>query len=137
VRMGGRALLERRSRPRGPGIRCLACDRSLSLLLVRHPFALRCENAHRFTLWDLLDQAFPSDPHPGSNPARSTLTTWEGRARTLQAFSACALRDGHALAAADFQEAADRFERWGKSLATLLARSDPGFPPPEPAPPAD
>ena len=127
--MGGRTLLERRSRPRDPGIRCLACDRALAFLPERHPFSLRCENAHLFTLWDLFDQAFPRNPREGIDLARSTLNTWESHARTLHALSGCALWDGHALAAADFQEAANRFERWGKSLATLLARPGPPFSP--------
>jgi hypothetical protein len=135
--MGGRALLERRSRPRDPGIRCLACDRTLSFLPERHPFSLRCENAHLFTLQDLLDQAFPRNPRPGIDLARSTLNTWESHARTLHALSGCALWDGHALAAADFREAADRFERWGKTLAKLLAGSNPHYPPSESAPGVD
>jgi len=131
------ALLDRRSRPGDPGLRCLACNRPLSFLPERSAFSLRCENAHRFTPWDLLDQAFPSLPGEGSDLAWSTLNTWESRARTFHAFSECALREGQALAAADFQEAANHFDRWGKTLATLLARSDPRHPPSEPAPVGD
>jgi hypothetical protein len=94
ISMGVRPLLERRSRPRDPGIRCLACDRTLSFLPECHPFSLRCENAHRFTLRDLLDQAFPSNLRAGNDLGRSTLNAWESRARTLHAFSGSALRDG-------------------------------------------
>jgi hypothetical protein len=65
------------------------------------------------------------------------LNTWESYARTLHTLSGCALWDGHVLAAADLQETANRFERWGKCLATLLARSDSGHQPSESAPLAD
>jgi hypothetical protein len=69
--------------------------------------------------------------------ARSTLNTWESHARTLHALSGCALWDGHVLAAADLQETANRFERWGKCLAALLAKSDSHHLRSEPAPLAD
>jgi hypothetical protein len=90
-----------------------------------------------FTLQDLLDQAFPRNPRAGIDLARSTLNTWESHARTLHALSGCALWDGHVLAAADLQETANRFERWGKCLATLLAKSDARYRPSGSAPPAD
>jgi hypothetical protein len=59
---------------------------------------------------------------PEDRPAWATLRLWNQRARLLRELSGCAFRNGKALEAADFEEAADRVESWVGSLFKLLLK---------------
>ncbi|HVR87645.1 MAG TPA: hypothetical protein VMU54_25185 [Planctomycetota bacterium] len=109
----------------GLGVACSTCDRPLRFIPDCYPLVFRCENAHLFTLEEILDHDLPGACFFKDGLPWSTLRNWEQRARLFHALSGCALRNGHPLIAADFKEAANRFEGWISSLGTLLAKRYP------------
>ena len=115
-------VLDEELSPPNVGASCLACRRPLSLAPDCYPLVFRCGSGHLFTLRDLLDHDFPKEEFGPLGRTRLTLRNWEARARMLHDLSGRALRDGNALAAADFKEAAGRIERWSNSLRTLIEK---------------
>jgi len=109
----------------GLGVACSTCDRPLRFIPDCYPLVFRCENAHQFTLEAILDQELPTAVFFCDRRPWSTLRNWEKRAQLFHSLSGCALRNGHALVAADFKETANRYEGWISSLGTLLARRFP------------
>jgi hypothetical protein len=106
---------------------CIACDTQLYFLPDSYPLVFHCGNGHCFTITDLLD-----DPHLLDRMSRgSTVKCWEGKAYLLHDLAGRALRNGNAFTAADFQEAAGRFDNW---VAQLRALSSPPVPHQEIAP---
>jgi hypothetical protein len=97
--------------PTDAEVRCVACGGPLRFDPTSYPLLFRCENTHALTIEDLLDEVPPRH--------------WRDTCRLLQALAGEALRGGHALAAADLQETADRFDQWLASLRKLLAESGP------------
>ena len=94
----------------------MLCDRTLYFLSDSYPLAFRCEMGHFLTLTDLLQDAL-TDP-----PARA-LEQWPRRARLLRQLAARSSERGHTFAAADFQEAANRIDRWVQSLRRMISEN--------------
>jgi len=109
----------------GLGVACITCDHPLSFIPNCYPLVFRCENGHRFSLEQLLEVELPGAAFFRDGLPWSTLRNWEQRARLFHSLSGCAMRNGNPLVAADFKEAANRFEGWISSLGMLLARRYP------------
>lgn len=88
------------------GVRCAACGAALRFDPASHPLLFRCERDHGLTLEDLLNEVPPQN--------------WRDTCHLLQDLAGVALSGGYALAAADLQETANRFDRWMASLRKLL-----------------
>jgi len=101
------------------GITCPICHSAQSL--DSNPLQVRCVNQHLHTLEELLHRDFAKNDAQKDLPP-SMLRIWEHQALMLRELSASALRNGHALIAADFREAATRIEGWMSSLSSLMAR---------------
>jgi hypothetical protein len=98
---------------------CNVCEGSLFFLPDAYPLVFRCPNGHFLTLGDLLDRLLSPD-------AASSAWTgggWPESAQLLHQLAARALQCGHAFAAADFQDAATRIDRWVETLQSLSPRS--------------
>ena len=99
----------------GTGMGRMTCDQSYCCIPEAYPPVFRQEKA---SLLALEEQGIPRE----DRLAWSTLRQWEQRARLLHELSGCALRNGHALEAADYKEAATRLEGWIASLFKLLTK---------------
>jgi len=108
----------RKSGSVGPGIPCPVCQSPLSL--DSDPPLFRCLHQHRHTIEELLHLGFPKGDDAEAALPWSMLKIWEHQARVLRELSASALRNGHALIAADFREAATRIEGWMSCLSSLM-----------------
>lgn len=97
--------------PSDAEVRCVACGGPLWFDPSSYPLLFRCESGHALTIEDLLDEVPPR--------------RWRDTCRLLQSLAGAALSGGNALAAADLQETADRFDQWVASLRKLLADSAP------------
>jgi len=103
---------------------CLACGGFLYFLPAAYPLAFRCERGHSLTLKDLIDALLL----PGDLRSKSTLDWWEGKALLLRRLAGRALKSGHVLAAADFQEAVVRVDQWVSKLRVLAAPEEHALP---------
>ena len=92
--------------PNDAEVRCVACGSPLRFDPSSYPLIFRCESGHSLTIQDLLDEVPPRH--------------WRETCGLLQQLAGEALSSGHALAAADLQETADRFDQWLASLRKLL-----------------
>jgi len=99
----------------GTGVGRMTSDQTNCCLPEAYPPVFCQEKA---SLLALEEQGIP----PEDRLAWSTLRRWEQRARLLHELSGCALRNGHALEAADYKEAANRLEGWIASLFKLLTK---------------
>lgn len=95
---------------------CNACDGALFFLPDAYPLVFRCHNGHFLTLGDLLDRLLSRDP----GTSATVEVGWTETAVFLHKLAARALQCGHAFAAADFQDAATRVDRWVITLRTLV-----------------
>jgi hypothetical protein len=117
--MGSMSALGSEVLPEGPEVCCIACGRALYFFPDFYPLAFYCIGGHFQTIDDLLDET----PSAGNSPRHSALEYWKKKALVLHDLSRRALAGGHALVAADLQEAADRVDGWGSNLEKLLAGS--------------
>ncbi len=118
--------------PRSDGIdvRCHICGEQLPFLPDSYPLAFRCETGHLLILEDLLNHDDPRPAGTGETAVRTTLKSWKDRALLLRELAGRALRNGHAFAAADFQEAGNRIDDWAARLATMISTVEPRQLPP-------
>ena len=113
-------ISQKESGPGSTGITCPRCHSALSL--DSDPLQVRCLHQHLHTLEELLHRDFPKGDDARKDLPPSLLRIWEHQALMLRELSASALRNGHALIAADFREAATRIEGWMSSLSSLMSR---------------
>ena len=97
-------------------VHCITCDRAVYFWPDSYPLAFHCEKGHFLTLSDLLNDALADPPAPA-------LELWPKRSSLLRRLASQSLERGHAFAAADFQEAANRVDRWVQNLRALLSKS--------------
>ena len=97
-------------------IRCIACGGFLYFMPDSYPLAFQCQSGHFLTLKDLLDALLL----PEDAPSEGTANDWGGKALLLHRLAGRALKNGHPLAAADFQEAALRVDQWVSKLRRLV-----------------
>src|SRR6516162_7113196 len=98
---------------------CIACGGFLYFLPDSYPLAFRCQIGHFLTLKDLLDQLLLPEKGASLRPVK----WWESKALLLHRLAGRALKSGHALSAADFQDAASRIDQWASALQVLLPKS--------------
>ena len=105
----GRELL-----PEQPDVCCIACNKALYFFPDFYPLAFYCAGGHFQTIEDLLDQSLSAEKN-------STLESWKKKALVLHDLTRRALSSGHALVAADLQDAAHRIDGWVANLEKLQA----------------
>ena len=115
IRLGGDPL------PRDVDVTCIACGGDLYFLPDSYPLAFHCVQGHFLTIQDLLHEFLPL----GKAPAAPNLEFWERSARLLHQLAARSLELHHALNAADFQDTANRIDRWVSQLRVLLPKPSP------------
>jgi hypothetical protein len=110
----------------GEALVCRTCARPLELFPDSRPILFHCEEAHFFTVADLLEELIPRD----LKQLAVALRAWEERALALYRLAGRALANGHVFVAADLQEAGRRIEERARSLRPLLpsvvAKPSPG-----------
>jgi hypothetical protein len=103
--------------PEQPEVCCIACGKVLYFFPDFYPLAFYCIGGHFQTIDDLLDETLSA----GKAPGHSVPGYWKKKALILHDLSRRALAGGHALVAADLQDAANRVDGWGAALEKLLA----------------
>lgn len=93
-------------------VACTVCGGALSFLADSFPFTYGCARGHYLTIQDLLDAVLPT---PGA-PEATLTECWERKAGLLRQLARRALQVGHIFTAADFQDVANRIDRWLVSL---------------------
>ncbi len=88
-------------------IPCGMCERPLALVPDCRPLLLHCEAGHWCSLDGLLRKGLPAE----RGQSERVLEAWEARGRILQDLVRQALANGHALAAADLQDAVEQIAR--------------------------
>jgi len=102
--------------PKDAEVRCIACGNPLYFFPDCYPLAFHCEDGHFQTVRDLLDELLPLR----KAPQPTALEHWRRKSLLLEELAGRALTGGHALAAADLLETADRITCWVHSLRKLL-----------------
>lgn len=105
--------------PEGVDACCIACSSPLYFIPDSYPLSFHCRNGHYLTLTDLLDDLLSTR----KKHTPSTLDCWRARACLLHELAKRALQSGHAFAAADYQDAANRLDQWVTKLRALLPRA--------------
>jgi len=94
---------------------CCVCGQPLALLPDCRPLLFHCGNGHWTSIEGLLRNCLPE----GRSRSARDLDTWELRAEVLTELAHQALSNGHALTAADLQEAARLIEDRVRDLRSL------------------
>jgi hypothetical protein len=94
---------------------CCVCGQPLALLPDCRPLLFHCGNGHWTSTEGLLRNCLPE----GRSRSTRDLDTWELRAEVLAELAHQALSNGHALTAADLQEAARLLEERVRELRAL------------------
>jgi hypothetical protein len=115
IRLGGDPL------PAEAEVHCIACGGELYFLPDAYPLAFHCVEGHFLTIQDLLHEFLPL----GKAPEAPNLDFWERSARLLHQLAARSLELRHVLNAADFQDTANRIDRWVAQLRELLPKGGP------------
>ena len=94
---------------------CGVCEEPLFLVPGCRPLLLHCDADHWCSIGALLRKGLPSER---TQPER-VLRTWDARVRVVQELVRLALGNGHALAAADLQDAAEQIARRVRDVRIL------------------
>jgi hypothetical protein len=103
---------------------CCSCNQPLALLPDCRPLLFHCGSGHWTSIEGLLRNWLPAD-RPRS---ALDLNAWELRAEILAGLARQALSNGHALTAADLQEAARLIEDRVRNLWALKPSSSTPVP---------